>query len=100
MSAVHLPYSGSMVTKSRRWETRVDPETDDLATRASALLDVPKSQFVATAARAAAEDVLGRSDTTLMDPVLFDSLIDSLDTPDPAPALTRAARRRRRTRRA
>lgn len=28
---------------------------------------------------------------TLMDPALFAELIDSLDTPDPAPALRRAA---------
>ena len=98
MSAVHLPYAVVMATKSRRWETRVSPETDEQVTRAAERLDVTKSQFVADAARTAADDVLGRGDVTLMDPALFDALVESLESPDPAPALRRAARAPRRSR--
>ncbi len=89
-----------MAAKTRRWETRVDEETDELTSTAADLLRVSKSQFVADAARAAAQDVLARSDTTLMDPALFDELVASLDEPDPAPTLRNAAAGPRRYRRA
>lgn len=95
-----MPYSEVMAAKTRRWETRVDDETDALASAAADRLHVSKSQFVADATRAAAEDVMGRSDVTLMDPTLFAALVDSLDTPDPAPNLRRAAQESRRSRRA
>lgn len=98
MSAVQLPYDGVMATKSRRWETRVSPETDDRVSDAAARLDVTKSQFVADAARSAADDVLGRGDVTLMDPAAFAALVESLDSPDPAPALERAAESAQRSR--
>lgn len=94
-----MPYSEVMAAKTRRWETRVDDETDELTSAAAERLHVSKSQFVAEATRAAAEDVLGRSDVTLMDPALFADLVNSLDDPDPAPALRRAARAPRRSRR-
>ena len=94
-----MPYIGVMTAKTRRWETRVDEETDSLTSAAAERLHVSKSQFVADAARAAAEAVMARSDVTLMDPALFAALVDSLDTPDPAPALRRAARKPRRSRR-
>jgi uncharacterized protein (DUF1778 family) len=80
-----------MSTKSSRWETRVSPETDDQVTRAAALVGVTKSQFVSDAARAAADDVLGRTDVTWMDPELFESMVSSLDTPDPVPPRLRRA---------
>lgn len=95
-----MPYTATMAAKTRRWETRVDEETDALTSEAAERLHVSKSQFVADSARAAAEDVLARSDVTLMDPALFEELVNSLDTPDPAPALRRAAQTPRRSRRA
>lgn len=88
-----------MAAKTHRWETRVDEETDELTSAAAKQLRVSKSQFVADAARAAAQDVLARSDTTLMDPALFEELVASLDVPDPAPALRAAAAKPRPYRR-
>ncbi|WP_338751854.1 DUF1778 domain-containing protein [Janibacter alittae] len=89
-----------MAAKTRRWETRVDEETDALASAAAQRLNVSKSQFVADATRASAEEVLARSDVTVMDPVLFAELVESLDTPDPAAALRKAAQGPRSYRRA
>ncbi|QBF46267.1 hypothetical protein [Janibacter limosus] len=60
-----------MATKPRRWETRVSSETDEQ---------------------------VARGDVTLMDLALFDALVESLETPDPAPALRRKARAPRQTR--
>lgn len=80
-----------MATKIRRWETRVDEETDTLTADAAARKGVTKSAFVADAARAEAERTLARADTTLMAESLFSTMIESLDIPDPAPALERLA---------
>lgn len=93
-----MPYTDVVAAKTRRWETRVDEETDDLTSAAAEQLRVSKSKFVADAARAAAQDVLARSDVTLMDPELFDQLVTSLDVPDPAPGLVELAARPRRFR--
>jgi len=80
-----------MATKTRRWEARVDAETDDLAAQAADRLGVSKSEFITSAARAEAERTLARADVTLMDDALFGVMLDSLDIPDPAPALARLA---------
>lgn len=54
------------------------------------------SGFVIRAAQAEAERVLARTDVTLMPAEQFDAMITSLDEPDPAPNLARAAARARR----
>lgn len=70
-SHLPAPYAGEMPSKPRRRETRVSTATDEQATR---------------------------DDVTLMDPALFDALVESLETPDPAPALRRKAQAPRHTR--
>lgn len=88
-----------MATKTRRWEARVDEETDDLAAQAADRLGVSKTEFITTATRAEAERTLARADVTLMDAALFDAMLRSLDEPDPAPALERLAATQRPYRR-
>lgn len=80
------------MTKTRRVELRTDPTTDDLITEAAELLHVAKSAFVVDAARQAAEKVIARADVTLMDPEVFDVMIQSLDVPDESPELANLAK--------
>jgi uncharacterized protein (DUF1778 family) len=85
-----------MSGKTERWEVRADPDSDQLVNRAAALAHVSKSAFVLNSAVEAAQRVLARETTTLMPAEQFDALLTSLDEPDEAPTLARAARRSRR----
>lgn len=78
-------------TKTRRVELRTDPATDDLISEAADLLRVPKSTFVADAARQAAEKIIARSDVTIMSAEVFDTMMESLGVPDESPELIRMA---------
>ncbi len=88
-----------MAAKSRRMETRVDPETDDPIAQAARLTHESASGFVVRAARLEADRVLARTDPTTMPAERFDALIGSLDTADSALTLSRVAAQRRRFRR-
>jgi len=79
-------------TKTRRGELRTDEATDQLISEAADLLHVTKSAFVIDAARRAAEKVIARSDVTLMSPVVFDTMMASLDIPDDSPELAKLAK--------
>jgi uncharacterized protein (DUF1778 family) len=79
-------------TKKRRFELRIDEATDRLISEAADLLHVTKSVFVADAARQAAEKIIARSDVTLMSPVVFDTMMASLDIPDESPELAKLAK--------
>ena len=85
-----------MTLKTRRMEARVDPETDELITRAAELMNESVSGFVIRAARAEADRVLARTDVTVMPAEQFDAVIGSLEEADPAPTLARVATRPRR----
>ena len=85
-------------TLAHRLEARVDYDTNTLISKAASALGESKSAFIVRAARDAAIQVVGRRDVTPMDADLFDALIDSLDTPDPAPRLAKAAAAPRRFR--
>ena len=76
-----------MSTLTKRFEARIDEETDELITRAADLSHVSKSAFVTSAAREAAERVVARADVTLLTPEIFDSLIGSLELADKSPEL-------------
>jgi uncharacterized protein (DUF1778 family) len=86
----------AVTVKSRRVEARVDPETDELITRAAQLTHESISSFVIRAARDEASRVLARADLTWMPAEQFDLVISSLDHADPAPGLVRATSRSRR----
>lgn len=86
--------------KVARWEARVTVATDEKIERARKLLKLRKTEFLTSAAEEKADRILARADVTLMDQALFDELVASLDTPDPAPTLERLAARPRRVRRA
>ena len=55
-----------MTRKTRRMEARVDPETDELITRAAELMHESVSGFVIRAARAEGDGVLARTDVMVM----------------------------------
>ncbi|MDR1187511.1 MAG: DUF1778 domain-containing protein [Bifidobacteriaceae bacterium] len=77
-------------TKARRFEGRIDAESDEIITQAASLTGQSKAAFMVASARAEADRVLGRADVTLMAAEQFDALIDSLDEPEPLPVLERA----------
>ncbi|MDR1712521.1 MAG: DUF1778 domain-containing protein [Propionibacteriaceae bacterium] len=83
--------SAGTLTRSRRLEARLDPDTDDLITKAAAALGESRSAFVTRILRDASVRVLGRADLTLMPDELFNQVIRSLDVPDEAPGLEAAA---------
>lgn len=85
-----------MAVKSRRIEMRTDPDSEQRITKAAAVRQESVSAFVLAAAVREADHVLARADVTPMPAEQFDELINALDTPDPAPALTRTAARPRR----
>lgn len=80
-----------MATKTRRYELRMDPEQDQLISRAAELMKVSKSKFMCDVAFREAEKVIGRSEVTLMDAELFDQMMAAVDAPDDAPELARLA---------
>lgn len=85
-----------MATRTRRIEMRADPASEERISKAAQVLHESVSSFVLRAASNEADRVLAQADVTLMPAEQFDTLIGSLDVPDPAPALERLAGRQRR----
>ena len=63
--------------RSRRFETRLDPSTDDLIAQAADRLGESRSAFVVRAAREAAEKVISGSQTDQALRVLLANLDDT-----------------------
>lgn len=83
--------------KSRRIEQRIDPETEELVSKAAAMLDESVSAFVVRSARTEAQRVLARSDLTLMPAEQFDAMVAALEAaPRRQTALAEATERPRR----
>ncbi len=74
----------------------MDQQAFERAIRSSWAVRESQAAFVLSAAAAAADRVLARSDHTVMPADQFDSLMASLDVPDEAPNLACAAARPRR----
>ena len=85
-----------MATKSERIEIRATPDDNDLITKAAEITNQSVSTFVTVAATTEAGRVLARAAHTIMPADQFDILMASLDEPDDAEVLARAARRPRR----
>lgn len=79
-----------------RLEARIDASLDDLISEAADRLNVTKTTFVSDAIREAALKVIARSDVTMMDPQVFDSMMASIDTADEPPGLHTLAKLPRR----
>ena len=92
-----MPYDDVMVTKNRRMEMRADEQQERLITEAAQVARMSVSAFVLRAASDEAGRLLARTDTTVMPAAQFDAFMSSLDEPDPAPRLARAAARAART---
>jgi uncharacterized protein (DUF1778 family) len=84
-------------TKTERIELRADQVSAQAIARAAQLQRLSVSAFVLQAASCEADRVLARTEHTVMPAEQFDHMMASLDTPDEAPNLARAAGRRRRT---
>jgi uncharacterized protein (DUF1778 family) len=86
------------MTATARLEVRVRPESKARIEHAAALVDVPLSDFVRSAAEERAERVMAEHETqTRVPSEFFDELLAALDVPgEPSTALARAAGRARR----
>lgn len=82
-----------MTARTSRLEIRVDESTKRLISAAAQATNETVSAFVLRAVHREADRVVARSDETLMPADQFDALVRSLDAPDPAPTLARAAAR-------
>jgi uncharacterized protein (DUF1778 family) len=89
-----------MATKTERIEMRTDHDSGAKIAQAAEIERKSVSSFVLDAATSAADRVLARTDHVTMPAEQFDSLLQSLDEPDEAPALSGVARRERRFKRA
>jgi uncharacterized protein (DUF1778 family) len=83
-------------TKTERIELRADAASARDIALAAQMLHLSVSAFILQAAAAEAGRVLARTDHTMMPAEQFDHMMASLDQPDEAPNLARAARRRRK----
>jgi uncharacterized protein (DUF1778 family) len=88
-----------MSTKDTRLELRVSKDDRELIEDAANYLDENVSDFTRTAALQRAQQILARSNVTLMPADQFDALMGSLDQPDEALELARAIAQPRRFRR-
>lgn len=88
-----------MPTKDERLEMRVSKADRDLIEHAANRLDEKVSDFARSAAVTRAQQVLARTEMTLMPLEQFEGLINSLDQADAAPRLTEAFARPRRFKR-
>jgi uncharacterized protein (DUF1778 family) len=85
-----------MAAKTERIEMRTDPDSGARIAQAAAAVKQTISAFVLAAATREADRVLARAHHTVMAEDQFDRLVATLDTPDLAPNLERAAARERR----
>lgn len=88
-----------MATKAERVEARLTTLQRRQIEQAAALAGESVSSFMVLAALERAESVVVEQATTVVPAAYFDQLVASLDQPDDAPRLARAARAARRRRR-
>ena len=81
-----------MAAKSDRLEARLTSAQRREIERAAMLASESVSSFVVTAAVQRAEALVAERASTVVSAAYFDRLVASLDEPDGAPRLTRAAR--------
>jgi uncharacterized protein (DUF1778 family) len=80
-----------MAVKTDRIESRVSPEARARIEQAAAMAGVSVSSFMVDAAVERAENVIAQHATTIVAADYFDALLATLDDPDPAPRLAKAA---------
>ena len=75
-----MPYTHCMTQqlRTRRFETRLDPTTDDLISQAADVLGESRSSFVVRAAKEAAEKVVSPTRTPSVQEAL-DILLEGMD---------------------
>ncbi|MFQ6226822.1 DUF1778 domain-containing protein [Nocardia sp. NPDC002869] len=80
-----------MTTKTERFELRLDEERRNQIEAAADAVQEKPSEFIRNAAYERADRILALSSRTLMPAEQFDAMMESLDTPDYAPGLAKAA---------
>lgn len=85
-----------MATKSQRLEARLTPIQRQQIEHAASLAGESVSSFMVLAALERADSVVVERATTVVPATYFDQLVASLDQPDEAARLERAARAARR----
>ena len=88
-----------MSTKTERFELRIEEERRDQIEAAADAVQEKPSEFIRNAAYERADRILALSSRTLMSGEQFDLMMASLDTPDYAPGLAKAAAKPRAFRR-
>ena len=81
-----------MAVRTDRLEARLTPAERREIEQAALLASESLSSFVVTAAVQRAEAIVAERTSTTVPAAYFDRLLGSLDEPDRAPGLTRAAR--------
>lgn len=80
-----------MVGKSDRIESTVSPEARARLEQAAAMPGASVSSFMSDAAVERADELTAQETTTIVPADYFDALLATLDEPDPAPRLAKAA---------
>ncbi len=88
-----------MAVKTNRVESRVSPEERARIEQAAAMAGMSVSSFMVGAAVDRADELITEYTTTIVPADYFDALLATLDEPDPAPRLAKAAADLRRSRR-
>lgn len=88
-----------MAVKSCRIESRVSPEARARIEQAAVMAGVSVSSFMVDAAVERADELIAQHTTTIVPADYFDALLATLDEPDPAPRLAKAAADAKRRRR-
>lgn len=86
-----------MATKTDRVEARLSPQDRERIERAASTVGLSVSGFLVGAAVDRADEVIATASSTRASSTFFDDLVAALDAPDPAPRLSAAAERARRT---
>lgn len=86
-----------MSVKSDRIEARLSPDERARIERAASTQGVSVSAFVVGTAVDRADQIIAETTSTTVPADYFDRLLDALDEPDPAPNLTRTAKRATRS---
>jgi len=86
-----------MAVKTDRLEARLSPHERERIEQAASSAGLSVSAFMVDAAVERADEIIAAATTTVVPADYFDSLLAALDEPEPAPQLTKAAKRSRRS---
>lgn len=86
-----------MAVKTDRLEARLSADERERIEQAASAAGVSVSAFVVGVAVERADEIIAATTTTVVPADYFDGLLTALDEPEPAPRLSKAAKRYRRS---